>query len=168
MGHSAYPESQISADCGVPGGGATGVRHGRRTWPRLAPRGVLDERERRRSHGRERDESGAPPALSTARAGLRLPRPEQLVGWPEALERDSGSLSCIAPAGEVVRDRIVDVVAELGGEPTRSQAASLRGDGREILLGLAHWLSTAWMLAANRSHSWRRPSSALRPRAVRS
>jgi hypothetical protein len=129
---------------------------------------VLDESQRRGAHGCERDERRAPPGSNAMRVRMRPPGTQQLVRLPHALQRDAHRLVRVEPARDVVRDRVLQMIAKLGVQPPRARPLDPSGDVSEIPLGLAHWLSTAWMLAANCSQSFRRPSSAFRPCAVRS
>jgi hypothetical protein len=129
---------------------------------------VLDERERRGRHGRECDERRTPPGLHTVGAGLRVPRDNHLLGRPETLERQICCVRLIKARRNVMGDRILEVVPKLGAQPRCSCAMNLCGNGGELGVDVGHWLSTACTLAANRSQSARRPSRALRPRAVRS
>jgi methyl coenzyme M reductase alpha subunit len=75
---------------------------------------VLDEGERRRRHGGERNERCTAPCADTAHACLRPPRGRQFVGRPEAFERDLHRLARVVPGGDVASDRVVEVVPELG------------------------------------------------------
>jgi hypothetical protein len=129
---------------------------------------VLDEGESGCRHGCERDERRTPPGLHPMGAGLGVPRDNDLLGCPAALEREACCVRPIETGGDVMSDRVVEVVPELGTQPLDSCTANLRSNGGEIRVDVIHWFSTACTPAANRSQSSRRPSRAFRPRAVRS
>ena len=98
---------------------------------------------------------------------MRVPGDNHLLGRPESLERE---LCCVRPikaGGNVMGDRILEMVPQLVTQPLCSGAVNLGGNGGEIRVDVGHWLSTACTPAANRSQSSRRPSRALRPGGVR-
>jgi hypothetical protein len=114
---------------------------------------VLDERERRRGHCGERDQRRAAAVSGAARASVRRPRREHFLGRPEPVERYARCVARIAAAGNLVRDRVVDVVSELESEPRCPRTANVTRYRRQIRLHVGHWLRTACTLAANCSQS---------------
>ena len=104
---------------------------------------MLDEPESRRGGNREGDERRAPPGSRPPGSGLRAPGRDDVGCRTKSIERDARRLAGVDARRDLVRDRVVDVIAELGGHPARARAAQLRRDRREVALHVAHWLSTA-------------------------
>jgi hypothetical protein len=77
-------------------------------------RRVLDERERRRRNSGERNKGHTAPRPDTAHARLGPPHGHKLVRRPEPLERKLHRVGRVAPGGDVVSDRVVEVVSQLG------------------------------------------------------
>lgn len=105
---------------------------------RLAARGVLDERERRRSYGSECNEPRTTPSPHTSRASMSSPSVDHLTRRPDALECKAHRSDRIAPGGDVVGDRIVEVIAELGTQTTRPRPAHPSFDRCQVPLDLRH------------------------------
>jgi hypothetical protein len=69
---------------------------------------------------------------------MSRPSVDQLTGRADALECKAHRSDRIAPGGDVVGDRIVDVITELRTQTVRPRPANSSFDRRQIPLDLGH------------------------------